>query len=251
VLTREHTAAGQHQVVGDLIGRKAPSANTYPGAPVAREIDMFIRTVGLALLMSASLLAQGSGFSPARRLSGTVPSPAPPNSIGWIDETIELSIDVAGRVDGMKAIEGTEGPSLIAPALTDWTFRPALDGGSPVPSHVLVSAMFRPPSLYNGPVAGGPTLTLAAPSNEVPAPSRTTAPGYPAHSVADAVVVVELLVGPDGRVQSAKVTNGAPGFDEIALSAARGWSFRAAQREGRPVAAYAYLVFGFRRPTGP
>ncbi len=212
---------------------------------------MFRQKAGLAVLMGASLMAQTVDFSPARRLSGTVPSPAPANSIGWIAETLELSIDRAGRVDGMKAIEGPDGPSLIAPALTDWTFRPALDAGSPVPTHVLVSAMFRPPALYNGPVAGGPTLTLGAPSNEVPAPSRTAAPGYPPRGVAEGVVVVELLVGPDGRVQSAMVTNGAPGFDEIALSAARDWSFRAAQREGRPVAAYAYLVFGFRRPTGP
>jgi TonB family protein len=201
--------------------------------------------------MSASVAAQSSDFLPARRLSGTAPPLAPPNSIGWIDERIELSVDEAGRIDGMTALQGSGGPSLIAPALTDWTFRPALDEGSPVPSRVLVAAMFRPPVLYNGPVAGAVPLTLAAPSRAVPAPLQTTAPGYPVLGVADGVVVIELLVGPDGRVQSVAVTKGSPGFDEIALSAARDWSFRPAQRRGRRVAAYVYLIFGFRRPTVP
>jgi protein TonB len=66
--------------------------------------------------------------------------------------------------------------------------------------------------------------------------------------VADGVVLVEVLVGPDGRVRAASVTSGSPGFDDVALTAARGWSFRPARRNGRPVAAFAYLVFGFRRP---
>jgi TonB family protein len=212
---------------------------------------MIIRTAGLALLMSASLAAQSPDFSPARRLSGAMPPPAPPNSAGWIVETVELSVDAAGRIVGMSVLEGTDGSSLITPALTDWTFRPAVEGGRPVPSHILVAAMFRPPVLYNGPALGSAPVTLAAPSSDVPVPSSMTPPGYPPLGVADALVLVEVLVGPDGRVQASSIINGSPGFDEIALAAARGWSFRAAQRNARPVPAYAYLIFGFRRPVGP
>jgi TonB family protein len=173
------------------------------------------------------------------------------NSVGWTDEAIELSLDAMGQIEGMSELEGTGGPSVIAPALTDWRFRPAVDGGRPLPSRVLVAAMFRPPVLYNGPTLGSPPEMLAAPSSEVPVPTATTPPGYPPLGVADAVVLVEVLVGPDGRIQRSSVISGSPGFDALALTAARAWSFRAAQRNGRPVPAYAYLIFGFRRPTLP
>ncbi len=199
--------------------------------------------------MTAAVVAQSSDYSPARRLSGTVPPASLPNSVGWIDETIELSLDAMGRIEGMSVLEGTDGPSVIAPSLTDWRFRPAVDRGRPVPSRVLVAAMFRPPVLYNGPTLGSPPQTLAAPSSEVPVPTATTPPGYPPLGVADAVVLVEVLVGADGRIQASSVISGSPGFDDLALAAARAWSFRAAQRNGQPVPAYAYLIFGFRRPV--
>jgi TonB family protein len=234
------------------------------------EIDMFIRTDaaicigGLALLMGTSLWAQSaspsgasapceaadgtSDFCPARRLSGTLPPPAPFNSIGWIEETIELAVGADGRVARSTPLQRTDGSSLIATAVTDWTFRPALDRGRPVPTRVLVAGMFRPPVLYNAPAPRAAVVTLAAPSSAVPVPTERTAPAYPPLGVADAVVLVEVLVSTDGLVQAATITNGAPGFDDVALTAARGWSFRPARRNGRPVAAFAYLVFGFRRP---
>jgi TonB family protein len=108
--------------------------------------------------------------------------------------------------------------------------------------------MFRPPVLYNAPAPGAAAVPLAAPSNEIPVPTERAAPAYPPLGVADAVVLVEVLVGADGHVHAASVRSGSPGFDDPALTAARGWSFRPAQRDGRPVAAFAYLVFGFRRP---
>jgi TonB family protein len=232
--------------------------------PAAAVVAICVCSCGLAP-MSTSLSAQSASrsgavapceaaagtfdFCPTRRLSGTVPPPAPPNSIGWIEETIELAVDAAGRVAGVTPLQQTQGSSLVAAAVTDWTFRPALDHGRPVPSRVLVAGMFRPPVLYNAPAPGEAAVTLAAPSSEVPVPTARTAPVYPPLGVADAVVLVEVLVGQDGHVRSASITSGSPGFDDVALTAARGWSFRPARRNGRPVAAFTYLVFGFRRPV--
>jgi TonB family protein len=231
---------------------------------VSAVVAICIGSGGLSPLTGTFLLAQSAArseagasseaavekidFSPAQRLSGTLPSPAPPNSIGWIEEAIELAVDAAGRVTSVTPFQGAEGSSLVAAAVTDWTFRPALDRGSPVPSRVLVAAIFRPPVLYNEPAPGVAPVTLATPSSDVPVPTEKVAPGYPVRGIADAVVLVEALVGPDGRVHTASVTIGSPGFDDLALTAARGWSFRPARRNGRPVAAFAYLVFGFRRP---
>jgi TonB family protein len=230
--------------------------------PAGAVVATCLGTSWLALLMGTALAAQGAAVSracesatlassdgcPAKRLSGTVPPPPPPNSIGWTEETMELDVDAAGRVVDVTRLQGAEESSLVAPAVTDWTFRPALDRGSPVRSHVLVAAMFRPPVVYDAPAAGAAAVALAAPSSDVPVPIETTRPPYPALAVADAVVLVEVLVGANGGVQAASVASGSPGFADAALSAARAWSFRPAGRNGRPVPTYAYLVFGFRRP---
>jgi protein TonB len=109
--------------------------------------------------------------------------------------------------------------------------------------------MFRPPSLDDGATASAPLIDLAAPSMEVPFPIRTARPTYPPQAAANAVVLVEVAVDREGRVASASMVSGDPGFKDVALEAARGWTFRPAHRQGQPVLAFAYLIFGFRRPV--
>lgn len=201
----------------------------------------------VSVLTVVLLFAQGDAFAPARRLSGSLPSVPPAAVLGWVEETLELTVDAAGRVAGVTTLRATPGPSMLPPVIGDWLFRPA-ENRRPVASHVLVAAMFRPPSLYDGPVAGPAPADVAAPSSDVPFPTATTRPPYPPLAITDAIVLVEVLVGPDGRVSSAEIVQSAPGFDEVSLTSARGWSFRPARRNGRPAEAYAYLVFGFRRP---
>ena len=63
-------------------------------------------------------------------------------------------------------------------------------------------------------------------------------------------MIVEVLVGLDGSVRSAAVVRStASGFNSSAVRAASNWRFRPAEREGRRVPAYVYLVFGFRQPV--
>ena len=202
----------------------------------------------VALVMSGSLFAQSVGLRPARRLSGTLPPPAPPDSIGGIAETLQLNVDASGRVSSVTPLQTSGGASVLAAAVADWRFRPAVEGGQPVPSGVLVAALYRAPALYNTADAGGLGQMVAIPAADVPVPRLTPPPPYPPLGASDAVVLVEVLVGPDGRVQTASVINGSPGFDGLALAAARAWTFGPAQRGGRTVSAFAYIAFGFRRP---
>ena len=53
----------------------------------------------------------------------------------------------------------------------------------------------------------------------------------------EGVVVLSVLVRPDGRVEDARVasSSGADVLDEAALAAVRGWLFTPATRGGRPV----------------
>jgi len=82
----------------------------------------------------------------------------------------------------------------------------------------------------------------------VPFPIQQVRPPYPPNVVGDGVVLVEVLVTPQGGVGRARVIGAGTGFDPAALDAARQWVFRPARRADRPVPACAYLIFGFRAP---
>jgi TonB family protein len=63
------------------------------------------------------------------------------------------------------------------------------------------------------------------------------------------VVLVEARVNGSGAVISAVVKASAPGFDDIALDAARQWRFRPARVGGAFVPSRVYIVFGFPMPA--
>lgn len=211
------------------------------------------RDAAIAALMhpAAPATAQAAAaFVPARRLSGSLPSLPPPNVTGWIDERLQVVVDAMGRVAGLAPFRSAPMPAdPIAPAVADWRFRPAVDGSRAVQSRVLIAAMFRPPQLYDAPTLGTPPADRATPSDEIPFPLASPPPLYPPLGVSDAVVLVEVLVGLDGRVREARVISGAPGFQQASLDAAEDWLFRPARWNARVVEAYSYLIFGFRRPV--
>lgn len=218
-----------------LVGGLATNAETltapvYPAAPGAAQA--------------------AAAFVPARRLSGSLPALPAPNVTGWIDERFEVVVDAMGRIAGLAPLRSTPMPAdPIAPAVADWRFRPAVDRSRAVQSRVLIAAMFRPPQLYDAPTLGTPPADRAPPSDEIPFPVASPPPLYPPLAVSDAVVLVEVLIGLDGRVREARVISGAPGFHQASLDAAQGWLFRPARWNARVVEAYSYLIFGFRRPV--
>jgi TonB family protein len=189
-------------------------------------------------------------FVPARRISGSLPAVPPPTVVWWIEETLEVVIDTTGRVAEMRPLRATKMPTdLLEHSVADWRFRPASDRGRAVQSRVLVAAIFRPPALYDTPMLGAAPVDRAVPSDEIPLPIVTAPPRYPPLAVGDAVVLLEVLVNPHGRIRQVRVMTGAPTFDQASLDAASRWSFRPARHNQRAVEAYAYLVFAFRQPT--
>jgi TonB family protein len=203
-----------------------------------------MRVLHLGLLLAVLGIA---GDSPVRWLSGPMPRAPGPLVVGWLQESAELTVDAAGGVAHVTLLEGESPKSSLVP-FAGWRFRPAIVNDRPVASRVFVTTIMRPPILDDGPTAGTPPRALAAASGEVPYPVSSPRPQYPPRANADAVVLIELSVGPDGRVLNASPVVSVAGFDEAALTAARTWSFRPAQRDGHPIAAFAYVIFGFRRP---
>jgi TonB family protein len=211
---------------------------------------VIINVVVVVLGATAVFGQTAATFVPARRLAGSLPLTPATNVVAWIEETVEATVDVSGRVAGVRPLRASPLPTdPLAPAVGDWQFRPAVDGDRVIPSRVLVAAIFRPAQLNDAPTLGNPPVVLAAPSDEIPFPLVTAPPPYPTLAIGEGVVLVELLVGADGGVRQSQIVTGASAFDRAALETAARWAFRPARWNGRAVEAYAYLVFGFRQPV--
>jgi TonB family protein len=82
---------------------------------------------------------------------------------------------------------------------------------------------------------------LAAGSDGVPVPKKTrhVQPVYPAEALAQGIrgiVILDLVVGTDGKVESTSVIRSVPGLDEAAIAAARQWEYEPVRVNGKPVA---------------
>lgn len=113
---------------------------------------------------------------------------------------------------------------------------------------ILVVGVFRSAALLELSNLSAPPPPAIAPS-VLPFPVEWARPPYPPPAMGDAVVIVEVRIGDNGGVRGATVVRSAPGFDAAATDVAWQWRFRPAVRDGRPVPAIAYLVFGFRAPV--
>ena len=204
------------------------------------------------------LLQSPGGFVPPKYLDGALPQ----NQIlavGGGEVFLEATIDPRGNVGAISSLRMT--PPFTDPVRTvvqAWHFVPAeeqaesLPGEPPAPrkpvsSKVLIAAIFRAPTL-NTPTFGEAPHNGASPSNEIPFPIATAPPLFPPRVLFDGVVLVEVLVGSDGRVAESKVVRSASAFDAPALDAVKQWRFRPARVHGIPTAAFAYIAFGFRQP---
>jgi TonB family protein len=98
---------------------------------------------------------------------------------------------------------------------------------------------------WASPVVGAPAEGTASPpaaeppAREViePPVARDTPVEYPETETTSAVVVLELELDATGAVLRATIAQGEPPFSDVALAAARDWSFTPARRGGRAVGA--------------
>ena len=75
---------------------------------------------------------------------------------------------------------------------------------------------------------------------DVPPPKRTkfVAPEYPADAQLQGqrgIVILELVIGEDGKVVSVDVVRSVPPFDDPAVAAVRQWEFEVTRIDGKPV----------------
>ncbi len=214
----------------------------------------------LACILGAGLSAQ-EAFSPARYRAGTVPA-VPVTALGGGQVLLELAVNREGRVTSVSPLRTTPPfTDLVIGAVRDWQFVPAEEdvrpeparadkpaSRMPVPSTVLVAAVFRPPAL-SGPTLGEAPRDITSASAETAFPLATTVPQFPPLALNSGVVLLEARVDRDGTVADATVIRSAPPFDDAALKAARQWRFRPARVRGTPVTTRVYILFGFPVPV--
>jgi TonB family protein len=198
-------------------------------------------------ILAVSLTAT-QAFEPARaeRLSmrGT-----PFNTAAAGVVLTELTVDARGLVTDVRVLQDLAPfTDVMRGSVRGWTFAAAREGGQRIESHVLVAGLFRPAMLMF-PAPDAVRTPEGAPSEDAPLPTGLAVPPYPPNAIGDAYVVTEVEIDESGSVRSASTLTPTSGFDDAALSAARQWTFRPANRGGSPVPVFAYLVFGFRQPN--
>jgi TonB family protein len=162
----------------------------------------------------------------------------------------KLGLSPVGQVRSVEVLRDVPPfTEALETAVRDWRFGPAAPGDGPPNRQVLVTGVFRPPALYDltPPEPLVPMRTVPA---TVPLPVGWERPLYPPRALGDGVVVLELNVGADGRVEEVSILYSSPPFDAPARDCARRWWFRPAVWEGKAIPSVTYLVFGFQQPVG-
>ncbi len=184
-------------------------------------------TAVAAILLGESpdVVAQSEPIA-ARLLNGGVPA-LPLQAVAGGEVLLSVTVSTNGAVGPIDVLRTTPPfTDAVAMAVRGWRFAPAEDAmRKPVASRVLVGAMFGAPSL-NTPTVGEPAKDLPPPADALPMPLTTSRPAYPPNARSAGTVLIETLVGASGHVVGVTAIRSAPPFDEPAMEAARGWSFR-------------------------
>jgi hypothetical protein len=218
-----------------------------------------MKAVVLTLFLTAALSAQQPPapiFVPARLVSANLPGLGGPNVVGAGEVRIEAVVALNGGLTHLVVVRTTPPfTQMVLDAVGGWRFTPArlrLDGKEqPVESSILISAIYRPPTLLPGPTLGEPPKDVAVATPNVAAPTLVVAPLYPlkAWNPAGAVLLFEVDVDESGRPRETRAIRSDPGFDTESRAALAQWRFRPASFKGRPVASTAYALFAFSLPV--
>lgn len=217
----------------------------------------------LALLLPAAAIAQQPRstriVAPAVYRSGPMPA-LPALALGGGEVFLELTVSERGSVTAVRPIRVTVPyTDLVILAVRSWQFIPAEElvdpaarkpgepATRPVPSKVVVAALFRPPAIH-GPTLGEPAHDVASPSDDVPFPVVTPAPDLVPVAWSYGVVLTEARLDAAGAVSQVDVKRSMPPFDDAALQAARQWRFRPARDARTITSSRVYVMFGFRAP---
>lgn len=193
------------------------------------------------------LFLQASVFTPPR-LERTGPVGHPPNMVGNAWVIAELEVGRNGRVQATRIPLGVNPFKEIAQdAVTDWQFKPARTT-VPVDAQVTAVFLFRPPQLFAGPLIELPAQPKRN-TDRPPLAIRLSDPGYPANSVGEGAVILELRLSATGAIENTRVVSDVPGLAAHTEKVVRAWKFEPALRKGSAVPGTVIAVVSYLRPV--
>jgi protein TonB len=214
-----------------------PLGHPRPAQATSDDIGVEVLAVPAATL-EAPDPAPPPSAPPTRWPTHTHPYPVPP-SHDWTphDPSLEHRIELPSPAPAKH-----EAPATVH-ADDDDTPRFSIVVGAGATDATRATAAPRLPD-DDEPSAQGPAFDVPAGLLREPAPT------YPAAARADGIegdVVLDLVVGPSGNVEDARVVRRlGHGLDEAALEAARKFQFTPATKSGRPVRLHVIWSIKFR-----
>jgi TonB family protein len=215
-----------------------------------------MRAAAIVLVLAAVAAAQPAPtFTPPRIISAALPDLPAPNVAGGGEVLVEATVDRSGTVTRVILLRSTSPyTDFVLDAVASWRFQPARasngrDADAPVEAPILIAAVYRPPTLFNGPTIGESPKDLAVPSGEAAFPSTVVTPAYPPNARFPAVLLFEVLLDESGLIKSTLPVASDAAFEGAALDALMQWKFKPGLVRGRPSPATAYVVFGFPPPV--
>jgi len=193
-------------------------------------------------------------FAPPRLLSGDPPDLPPPNVVAGGEVLVEATVNTSGVVSRAVLLRNTPPyGQMVLDAVRKWRFAPAhatdVDGHDQVvEASVLVAAVYRPPTVNNGPTVGTAPLDLSRPSSATPYPMTMAQPVHPIQALSPGVVLLEVSIDESGITRAIRTIRSSPGLDAAARDAVSQWQFRGASFRALPVRSVAFVVVGFPQP---
>jgi TonB family protein len=216
----------------------------------------------------ANAVRIGGGIQPPTKTKNVSPV-YPPDALAARVAGVVIIEAVIGEDGKVRAARVRRSIPLLDPAALEavrqWEFTPTLLNGAPVPVVMTATVNFVPKEASGvaGGVVGGVAGAFDAPPPPPPpppppagdktfgdpmairvgggiAPPRKVVhvdPVYPAEAKdarAQGVVILEVLIGVDGKVEQTKVLRSIPLFDQAAVDAVRQWEFTPTLLNGEP-----------------
>jgi TonB family protein len=207
------------------------------------------------VIVAGLLIAAVTVFTPPHLIGGDPPGPPPPTVVGGGEVLVEATIDKTGALTHAILLRSTPPyGEMVLDAIRRWRFTPARAPGADgmdqvVEAAVLIAAVYRAPTVLNGPTLGTAPLDMSTPSVETPYPVAMPTPAFPVQAGSGGVVMIEVSLDEAGISRGTRVVRSDPAFDTVARDAVSRWQFRGATLRSRPVSSTVYVILGFASPV--
>jgi hypothetical protein len=166
--------------------------------------------------------------------------------------TLSMNLTTDGQAPTVQVLRDIPGlTSLASTIVTAWRFTPGTLDGNPAPSTMNIQIVFNANNVQGQSLQVPPVAITPPPfpagylPAEVAGASYAT---YPANSVAQGAVVLDVTVDEHGEIKKVGVIRDVPSLTPQAIAAVKSWTINAATFNGKPITSKLVVAFVFSWP---